>query len=366
MNREGQALLRAILDDPDDDVSRLVYADWLAENGDEARGQLIRVQVEAARLAPSRLPADRQRFAECTAQASSLLVQNQSRWLAELPQVKGQHWLVPAVSKTGPIFQRGFVNYVACNSWELFQEYGPALFAQTPIERLSIRLEKVTQLRALAQTPWLRNLRWLELLQTPIGMQGMRLLSDSPFLTRLQRLDVERPLGEVAFPHVFQTPFFLQLDTLCLNQVAPAAHGLASISDAPPQWPMQMRLRRLEWSCPYDLLMYLQAMRIFSASPLILPPRLTWLRLQSQQGQGDALVNEIVQMPQTQQLRRLVLRNNRITDRGALRLAQSDLLDDLELLDLRNNPIGPSVARRLRQRFDHGEGRILLGTEGQP
>ena len=34
---ERDALLRGIIDDPDDDAPRLVYADWLDENG-EANG----------------------------------------------------------------------------------------------------------------------------------------------------------------------------------------------------------------------------------------------------------------------------------------------------------------------------------------
>jgi uncharacterized protein (TIGR02996 family) len=42
----GDALLKAILDNPKDDNVRLVYADWLGENGQEARAELIRVQVE--------------------------------------------------------------------------------------------------------------------------------------------------------------------------------------------------------------------------------------------------------------------------------------------------------------------------------
>lgn len=40
-----QALLRAILLSPDDDTARLVYADWLEENGDEQSAQAIRWHV---------------------------------------------------------------------------------------------------------------------------------------------------------------------------------------------------------------------------------------------------------------------------------------------------------------------------------
>ena len=47
----GAALLRAIRDMPDEDTPRLMYADFLQEEGDPARAELIRVQVERARLA---------------------------------------------------------------------------------------------------------------------------------------------------------------------------------------------------------------------------------------------------------------------------------------------------------------------------
>ena len=45
---DDQALLSAIIADPDDDRPRLVYADWLEEHGQRDRARLIRVQIELA------------------------------------------------------------------------------------------------------------------------------------------------------------------------------------------------------------------------------------------------------------------------------------------------------------------------------
>lgn len=45
----GAALLRAILDDPADDLPRLAYADWCDENGQPERAGFVRVQLEIAR-----------------------------------------------------------------------------------------------------------------------------------------------------------------------------------------------------------------------------------------------------------------------------------------------------------------------------
>lgn len=43
------AFLQAILERPEDDAPRLIMADWLEENGEEARAEFIRVQCELAK-----------------------------------------------------------------------------------------------------------------------------------------------------------------------------------------------------------------------------------------------------------------------------------------------------------------------------
>lgn len=43
-----QELLRAVREDPDDDTVRLALADWYAENGQEERGEFVRVQCRLA------------------------------------------------------------------------------------------------------------------------------------------------------------------------------------------------------------------------------------------------------------------------------------------------------------------------------
>jgi uncharacterized protein (TIGR02996 family) len=49
MHPESDALLDAIFDAPDDDTPRLVYADWLQEQGQSAYADFIRLQCAAAR-----------------------------------------------------------------------------------------------------------------------------------------------------------------------------------------------------------------------------------------------------------------------------------------------------------------------------
>lgn len=47
---DGEALLKAILAHPEEDTPRLVYADWLQENGQEERAEFIRLQIKIVAL----------------------------------------------------------------------------------------------------------------------------------------------------------------------------------------------------------------------------------------------------------------------------------------------------------------------------
>ena len=49
---EEWALRQAVIASPEDDLPRLVYADWLDEAGDPGRAEFIRAQVQLAKTAP--------------------------------------------------------------------------------------------------------------------------------------------------------------------------------------------------------------------------------------------------------------------------------------------------------------------------
>jgi uncharacterized protein (TIGR02996 family) len=59
---QHEAFLRAIFDNADDDTPRLVYADFLQENGEEHRADFLRVQCERLRLGPDADPMHRARL----------------------------------------------------------------------------------------------------------------------------------------------------------------------------------------------------------------------------------------------------------------------------------------------------------------
>ena len=94
MKDDKSGFWKAICKDPDDDVPRLVFADYLDEQGQPERAELIRAQcdVEALPLSdPQRI--DREMTAE------RLLRQNRFEWVEELPK-----W----IQRSTVIFRRGF------------------------------------------------------------------------------------------------------------------------------------------------------------------------------------------------------------------------------------------------------------------
>ncbi|MBY0460810.1 MAG: TIGR02996 domain-containing protein [Gemmataceae bacterium] len=85
---EREALLRAVCENPDDDTPRLVFADWLQENGDEhdqARAEFIRAQVRSAARFES---GDRTEDDPDALFASQLESLHGSRWWLSAPPAR--------------------------------------------------------------------------------------------------------------------------------------------------------------------------------------------------------------------------------------------------------------------------------------
>jgi uncharacterized protein (TIGR02996 family) len=86
---DEDALLQRIIDEPDVDGPRLVYADWLEEHGQEERAEFIRVQAELHRT-----PAGAPRQNELGAKARELLAARFGDWVgAFLEALERVPWL---------------------------------------------------------------------------------------------------------------------------------------------------------------------------------------------------------------------------------------------------------------------------------
>src|SRR5581483_4113131 len=95
------ALLQAIIESPDDDTPRLVYADYLEEHGQTDRAEFIRVQLDLARLPDS--PDSDERREALAAREQALLKKYGEQWAYEV--------LSPVTGMvTSWWFRRGFLN----------------------------------------------------------------------------------------------------------------------------------------------------------------------------------------------------------------------------------------------------------------
>jgi uncharacterized protein (TIGR02996 family) len=167
---DGEALLKAIIDEPEDDTPRLVYADWLDENGDPDRAEFIRVQVALARLAPDE---DGHRL---EVRANELLARHEEQWARPLRGLVLWH-----------DFRRGFVERVGVEA-RTFLERPDHLFRAAPVRGAAIRVPSDV-LPAVTASPSLARLRLLGLVGKPEDGGAVR-VAESPGLAGVEALDV--------------------------------------------------------------------------------------------------------------------------------------------------------------------------------
>jgi uncharacterized protein (TIGR02996 family) len=195
-------LLRAVIENPDEDSPRLAYADWCAaqteEEGLQAHAEFIRLQLEI-RATPLAVLLGGGKYFE------------QLR-VHELVDRWGASWvglLSPLVD--GYRFHRGFVALVQMRA-RGFLQHASELFALAPIQHLDLtegaeaagelfgmdalrRLRSLSMdrcgltanhIRLLAAAPVLQGLRWLSLQDNELDYEAARILAGSPYLKDLR------------------------------------------------------------------------------------------------------------------------------------------------------------------------------------
>jgi uncharacterized protein (TIGR02996 family) len=158
---ERDALLRAVCESPDDDTPRLVFADWLQENGEEARAEFIRLQCEFqsphgnAGGSPAEYPARFHRMIE-------LRDRNRVKWLAELPTFGRRGEIV-----WQNFFHRGFVARLDVFDLSLLDHHVRQLMTATPVSHLGMWLRNVVDgtpaIGRLATTSELKGVRFISI-----------------------------------------------------------------------------------------------------------------------------------------------------------------------------------------------------------
>ncbi|OWK46705.1 TIGR02996 domain-containing protein [Fimbriiglobus ruber] len=281
----------AIIDRPDDDLPRLVFADYLEEAGDIARAEFIRVQCELARLPvdhPDRgVVADRER---------ELLAAHKNEW--KVPGLRGKQE-----------FRRGFVEVIKTTADWLLAAASQA-FATTPVRELRVYNAGHDQIEALARLPGLERIEALDL-SNGLGYGGALVaFFATARLTALRRLVMR---NNILWPNVLEqlaaAPATRGLESLDLSGNPIGDAGAAVLAGAPAFAGLTELIVRS------DELDFADCIHATGTEALARSRTLT-------------------------RLRKLDLRGHYVGDAGLINLATSEFAQPLVELDLSNNDIG--------------------------
>src|SRR5262245_23679437 len=396
---EERAFFDRIRDEPNDDGPRLLYADWLDDNGQSDRAEFVRLQCALARL-----PDDDPRRPDLRERERQLLEANEAAWTAGIS---------PLV--TAWVFRRGVIDSVSVEATS-FLDGGEALFALAPVRK--VRFPNVgDRLPRLAKSPLLRLVRELDFSGNDLGNRGPTLLARSPHLERLDALDLSfTELGDRGLAAIAGSPVFGALRSLQINDdsriggpgiraVAESPHltalaeldvsgnGLSNVDlqplfDGPPGH----RLVRLVLPtnrlgdagtaafvaspvfarmAERDRMVDLRRVEMgpAGARALAASPALVNVEALDLEGNplGDAGLSALAESPYLTQLRVLSLRENRISDDGVRALARSPLMETLRVLDLTGNLITQDSQDRLYEASVeyHWRGLLQLRVDSQ-
>lgn len=203
---DNLSLLATIRHHPEDDDARLVYADWLDDQGDETRAEFIRLQVaDPVELAPCLLhrvghpcespfsqgvepPVDPSRRRQI-----QLYRKYVRKWNGAIHRrLRGTRLAGQIDSRRGLVrgwsYRRGF----PCTVWakpDAFASYPEAILALGPLDRLNLVGPLIAPtLRLVLEKLKMSRVRTVELIQSPLPADCASLLSNreqDPWLSRL-------------------------------------------------------------------------------------------------------------------------------------------------------------------------------------
>lgn len=357
--RDDLALLETIREAPNDDVPRLIYADWLEENGDADRAEFIRVQIELTNM-----PDNDPRRRDFSERERQLLNNNYHKWVKPFADVG-----VPTTT-----YSRGLIESLAINA-ETFLRLKPEVFANNAILHLRLcswpetenrvhrlsesvaaspNLRWITSLEIMSSTwgraivtpltesRYLTGLLCLDLGGTNIGVRGALHLARSQAFSSLTELRVWRcQIGNQGAIHLAESRGFPQLKSIDLWGNGIQYEGIIGLTQAP--WLGTLR----ELSLSDNPLGSRGVGRLAHAPEL---RQLTTLKIWGVEADDQAAV-ALATEPNLVTLRYLKLNNNAIGIAGAQALAASQYLEKLERLEIMKNKIGVAGRRALRSRF---------------
>ncbi|HEY1378820.1 MAG TPA: TIGR02996 domain-containing protein, partial [Gemmataceae bacterium] len=213
---DADAFLRAVIDNPDDDLPRLVYADWLDEHGDAERAEFIRVQCAMARP-----PMTKAQFERWFGRSQELLTMHRERWVGPIGE------LVEFAS-----FRRGFVYRIDLPA-TAFLAHAQRLWSLAPIGWVRLK-DAWEEVENLAVSPHLGSVQMLSLYSNYLNDDDAAVLLKSPFIARLRLLDLGHNRLTAATAETLATcPFLDGLQSLDLNGNPVSSRGVAALAASP-------------------------------------------------------------------------------------------------------------------------------------
>jgi uncharacterized protein (TIGR02996 family) len=333
----GDALLQAILDEPDDNNLRLIYADWLQDHGEPDRAEFIRLDVALYARHPAGegqtplLGHDPEGHRIGTLR-NELLDRHRKAWFGAIARLADHYHI-----------ERGFVVYFDTTALK-FARQADRLFAAAPVAD-RVWLERVgSNIPAVAARPELARVRELGFSMTTLDSAGIRHLCQSPHLGNLRRLiAAEGRIGPDGCETIAAATNLHRLEGLELD-VNPLYDGARVLFTS-------AKLAGLRSLHLCDCGIGDRGVRGLGDSGI--PPVLTELHL-GYNDLTDAGVRTLAGWPRLAALEQLVLYENQIGDDGALALAASPHLTALKELDLSRNRIGKQARQALVERFGAG------------
>lgn len=149
---DRDAFIRAIIAAPDDDVPRIVFADWLDEHGEKERAELIRLQCELAKLPEPeiktmKVPRDDPqwhpggfcpkcpcRYHALRRRERELLTEHEDTWFPFSSLIRvgvGGRYAIQREWRCGFVES---INY----SWEDWRQHADAIRAATPLRKVRL------------------------------------------------------------------------------------------------------------------------------------------------------------------------------------------------------------------------------------
>jgi uncharacterized protein (TIGR02996 family) len=366
-----QEFYAEICRDPDDDVARLIFSDWLEENGQPDRAEFIRLQVARANDETGDLSRP-----ELLEREQELLERHREEWLKDLPQLPGVVWgnWFSRPSVKWHHFRCGFLFHAEINDVDSIRHHTHAICRHTTVRGLSFQLASggnrvhdwMQELRKLVECPEISSFAHLRILPTAsirAGAQGVRLLTESRHLGRLRALHLShQSLGDEGAALLAASLRSAELTELGLGDNGLTSQALMSLAQSPHL--AKLRHLDLSFASPLDDAV---PNKFDAAGMTALGTSNRLQQLQSLRLNSTALVDAAataLAQAVLPRLRTLDLSDNKISAIGVRQLARYHLLSGLRELRIGGNPVGTAGAVALTKTapLDHLHTLDLSGT----